>query len=147
MRRVRVSSHHVPVHKLGDAQMVLMPPSSTSLVATTPAPHSPAAPAPDQEEDQQPPWNTPLIPGLLDDAALSCLLRLPVAAHSACRLVCCRRHHLLADKARFFAQHRVLGLHTPRGSSPLPSTAARARSSGRCSPSPTSPGTPSWSRL
>jgi hypothetical protein len=107
MRRVRVSSHHAPVHKLGDAQMALSP-KFRLATTNTPAP-PPAAP----EDPQQPAWDTPLIPGLPDDAALSCLLRLPVAAHAACRLVCRRWHHLLADKARFFSQRRALGLRSP----------------------------------
>ncbi|TKW30466.1 hypothetical protein SEVIR_2G039300v4 [Setaria viridis] len=106
MRRVRVSSHNAPVHKLGDAQMALTP---KFRLATTNTP----APPPPPEDPQQPVWDTPLIPGLPDDAALTCLLRLPVAAHGACRLVCRRWHHLLADKARFFSQRRALGLRSP----------------------------------
>lgn len=96
MRRVRVSSQQAPVHKLGDDQMKLTP---KFRLASAPGPGP-----------QQPP---PLIPGLPDDAALNCLLRLPVAAHAACRLVCRRWRHLLADKARFFAQRRLLGLRAP----------------------------------
>ncbi|CAN6196892.1 unnamed protein product [Urochloa humidicola] len=116
MRRVRVSSHHGPVHKLGDAQMTLTPKFRLATTAATPPPPPPPSPAAApstnaQDGDRQPRWeDTPLIPGLPDDAALSCLLRLPVAAHAACRLVCRRWRHLLADKARFFSQRRALGL-------------------------------------
>jgi hypothetical protein len=111
MRRVRVSSQQAPVHKLGDAQMKLTP---RFRLAATSAPPSPAS---DPEQQQQEPssWEeeAPLIPGLPDDAALNCLLRLPVSAHDACRLVCRRWRVLLADKAQFFAQRRQLGLRTP----------------------------------
>ncbi|KAJ1287773.1 hypothetical protein BS78_02G036400 [Paspalum vaginatum] len=103
MRRVRVSSHQAPVHMLGDSQMKLSPKFRLGLAADPPAP--------------SPPWgdgdDAPLIPGLPDDAALGCLLRLPVAAHAACRLVCRRWRRLLADRARFFAQRRALGLRAP----------------------------------
>ncbi|CAN6181274.1 unnamed protein product [Urochloa humidicola] len=113
MRRVRVSSHHGPVHKLGDGQMTLTPKFRLATTTAAPPPPSPAAaPSADaQDGDRHPRWeDTPLIPGLPDDAALSCLLRLPVAAHASCRLVCRRWRHLLADKARFFSQRRALGL-------------------------------------
>lgn len=110
MRRVRVSSHQAPVHKLGDGQMKLTP---RFRLAATPAPPGPDSyPDPDP---QQASWEAAeaLIPGLPDDAALNCLLRLAVESHGACRLVCRRWRHLLADKARFFAQRRALGLRAP----------------------------------
>ncbi|VAH37517.1 unnamed protein product [Triticum turgidum subsp. durum] len=103
MRRVRVSSHHSPVQKLGDSDMKLTP--RFRLAGTT----SPSS----TEPEQQPPWEMPLIPGLPDDAALNCLLRLPVEAHGACRLVCRRWRHLLADKARFFTHRKAMGLRSP----------------------------------
>jgi len=106
MRRVRVSSDQAPVRKLGDAQMALTP---KFRLATAAVPAPPEGP----QQQQLPAWETPLIPGLPDDAALGCLLRLPVEAHAACRLVCRRWRHLLADKARFFAQRRALGLRAP----------------------------------
>ena len=105
MRRVRVSSHHSPVQKLGDSHMKLTP-KFRLTAGTTSSPSS-------QPEQSQPPWETPLIPGLPDDAALNCLLRLPVEAHGACRLVCRRWRHLLADKARFFTHRRAMGLRSP----------------------------------
>ncbi|KAJ0980483.1 hypothetical protein J5N97_008738 [Dioscorea zingiberensis] len=52
----------------------------------------------------------PLIPGLPDDLALHCLLRLPVNTHQRCRAVCRRWHHLLWTKDRFFTERKLLGL-------------------------------------
>lgn len=107
MRRVRVSSHQSPVHKLGDSQMKLTPKFRLAAAAS-------ALPSPTPSSDFEPSsWETPLIPGLPDDAALNCLLRLPVEAHEACRLVCRRWHHLLADKARFFTQRKAMGFRSP----------------------------------
>ncbi|WVZ61909.1 hypothetical protein U9M48_011717 [Paspalum notatum var. saurae] len=105
MRRVRVSSHQAPVHKLGDSQMTLSP----KFRLAAPPDHQPPPPWADDAHAHAP----PLIPGLPDDAALSCLLRLPVAAHAACRLVCRRWRRLLGDRPRFLAQRRALGLRAP----------------------------------
>lgn len=55
----------------------------------------------------------PLLPGLPDDIALNCLLRLPVQAHATCRVVCKRWHLLLGSKDRFFTQRRELGFKDP----------------------------------
>ncbi|KAL5977475.1 hypothetical protein ACLOJK_021822 [Asimina triloba] len=55
----------------------------------------------------------PLIPGLPDDVALSCLLRLPVESHPACRAVCRRWHRLLATKEQFFSQRKDMGFRDP----------------------------------
>lgn len=106
MRRVRVSSHQSPVQKLGDSQMKLTP---KFWLATTSALPTPSA----SSDFDISSWETPLIPGLPDDAALNCLLLLPVEAHDACRLVCRRWHHLLADKARFFTLRKAMGFRSP----------------------------------
>ncbi|CBI30913.3 unnamed protein product, partial [Vitis vinifera] len=55
----------------------------------------------------------PLIPGLPDDIALNCLLRLPVQSHAACRAVCKRWHLLLGNKERFFTRRKELGFQDP----------------------------------
>ncbi|KAJ0837318.1 putative F-box domain-containing protein [Helianthus annuus] len=44
----------------------------------------------------------PLVPGLPDDIALSCLLRLPVSSHVAGKTVCKRWYQLFGNKERFF---------------------------------------------
>ncbi|OAY73268.1 F-box/kelch-repeat protein At1g30090 [Ananas comosus] len=108
MRRVRVSSHQSPVLKLGDSQMKLTP--KFRFATATPSYPSSASSSyePDSSLDL-----TPLIPGLPDDVALNCLLRLPVDTHKACRLVCRRWHRLLANKERFFAQRKALGFRDP----------------------------------
>ncbi|XP_072066630.1 F-box/kelch-repeat protein At1g30090-like [Arachis hypogaea] len=55
----------------------------------------------------------PLIPGMPDDVALNCLLRLPVQSHSSCRAVCKRWHLLLGNKEKFFTNRRQLGFKDP----------------------------------
>ncbi|KAF9595132.1 hypothetical protein IFM89_037232 [Coptis chinensis] len=55
----------------------------------------------------------PLIPGLPDDVALDCLLRLPVESHPSCRVVCKRWHLLLGTKERFFSRRKELGYQDP----------------------------------
>ncbi|WVZ60067.1 hypothetical protein U9M48_010133 [Paspalum notatum var. saurae] len=104
MRRVRVSSHHSPVHRLGDSQMTLSP---KFRLALPPPPTPSPALAPWDDDDAS------HIPGLPENAALSCLLRLHVAAHGVCRLMCRRWRRLLADRPRFLAQRRALGLRSP----------------------------------
>lgn len=56
-----------------------------------------------------------LIPGLPDDVALLCLLKVPVDNHGACWAVCKRCFSLLGNKEQFFTWRKVLGvlpLHT-----------------------------------
>nr|GEY24301.1 hypothetical protein [Tanacetum cinerariifolium] len=55
----------------------------------------------------------PLIPGLPDDIALSCLLRLPVEFHSGGRSVCRRWCNVFGDKGRFFRLRKEMGLIDP----------------------------------
>ncbi|KAI5585775.1 hypothetical protein BDE02_06G167800 [Populus trichocarpa] len=55
----------------------------------------------------------PLIPGLPDDIALNCLLRVPVQSHAACKAVCKRWHLLLGNKERFFTRRKELGFKDP----------------------------------
>jgi hypothetical protein len=55
----------------------------------------------------------PLIPGLPDDIALTCLLRLPIETHSSCRTVCKRWYQLLGRKDRFFTQRKEFGFNDP----------------------------------
>lgn len=55
----------------------------------------------------------PIIPGLPDDVALSCLLHVPLDFHSTCRAVCRRWRYLLARKEYFFTQRRALGFNSP----------------------------------
>lgn len=106
MQRVRVSSLQSPVHKLGHAQMTLSP-----KFRLTSSPNS-------TSQEQNPSLVLelelhPLIPGLPDDVALNCLLRLPLDTHPSCRSVCRRWHHLFASKQHFFTQRKVLGFRDP----------------------------------
>ncbi|XP_077253877.1 galactose oxidase/kelch repeat superfamily protein [Tasmannia lanceolata] len=105
MQRVRVSSHQAPVRKLGDSQMTLSP--KFRLAANQSSPFHPAS---DFELSLD---GGPLIPGLPDDIALNCLLRIPVQSHPACRAVCRRWHLLLATKERFFSRRKELGFKDP----------------------------------
>ncbi|XP_008775369.2 F-box/kelch-repeat protein At1g30090-like [Phoenix dactylifera] len=109
MRRVRVSSHQSAVHKLGDSQMKLSP--KFRLAITPPSSSFQSSSA--TSELEAPLELGPLIPGLPDDIALNCLLRLPVEAHLACRLVCRRWHRLLANKEHFFSQRKALRFRSP----------------------------------
>ncbi|KAJ8484454.1 hypothetical protein OPV22_016939 [Ensete ventricosum] len=109
MRRVRVSSHQTPVHKLGDSQMKLSSKFRLAMAPSPPPYHSPPA----SSEPAAATESTALIPGLPDDIALNCLLRLPVSSHESCRLVCRRWHQLLANKECFFSQRKALGFHDP----------------------------------
>lgn len=111
MRRVRVSSHLSPVHKLGDSQMKLTPKFRLAMTPS-PLPYFPA-PVTSKLSEEPAAESLPLIPGLPDDVALNCLLRLPVAAHVSCRLVCRRWHRLLANKECFFSQRKALGFSDP----------------------------------
>lgn len=55
----------------------------------------------------------PLIPGLPDDIALNCLLRLPVEFHSSGRTVCRRWCTLFSDKGVFFTVRKEMGFQDP----------------------------------
>lgn len=55
----------------------------------------------------------PLIPGLPDDVALQCLLRVPVEKHSACKAVSKRWFSLFGSKEHFFTLRKDLGFHDP----------------------------------
>ncbi|ERM99292.1 F-box/kelch-repeat protein At1g30090 [Amborella trichopoda] len=105
MQRVRVSSHQSPVHKLGASQMTLSP--KFKLNAFSPSPSSSLS------ESEGGGEFLPLIPGLPDDIALNCLLRIPVHAHPLCRPVCKRWRSLLLNKETFFTLRRQLGLVEP----------------------------------
>ncbi|XP_059668909.1 F-box/kelch-repeat protein At1g30090-like [Cornus florida] len=105
MQRVRVSSHQVPVHKLGDSQMTLSPKFRLAAIQS-----SLSDPSLELELCMR---GEPLIPGLSDDIALNCLLRLPVESHGACRAVCKRWYLLLGNKERFFTRRKELGFHDP----------------------------------
>ncbi|XP_010247992.1 PREDICTED: F-box/kelch-repeat protein At1g30090 [Nelumbo nucifera] len=106
MQRVRVSSYQSPVHKLGNSQMTLSPKfrvavsQSSSLMCSS-------------SDAELALHGEPLIPGLPDDIAINCLLRLPVQSHPACRAVCKRWHLLLGNKERFFTRRKELGFQDP----------------------------------
>ncbi|OVA03137.1 F-box domain [Macleaya cordata] len=106
MQRVRISSYQAPVHKLGDSQITLSPKfrlaalQSSSLLNLT-------------SESELSLSGDSLLPGLPDDIALNCLLRVPVESHSACRAVCKRWHLLLGNKERFFTRRKELGFQDP----------------------------------
>lgn len=105
MQRVRISSHQVPVHKLGDSQMTLSPKFRLAVLQS-----SLLNPSLDLELSIR---GEPLIPGLPDDIALNCLLRLPVESHMSCRAVCKRWHLLLGSKEQFFTRRKELGFRDP----------------------------------
>lgn len=95
-----MSSHQEPVQKLGDSHL-----KSTPKFKLLDAVRD------DLLESES--CFDPLIPGLPDDIALSCLLRLPVGFHSAGRTVCRRWYHLFGDRARFFTQRKEMGFQDP----------------------------------
>ncbi|KAE8688653.1 F-box/kelch-repeat protein [Hibiscus syriacus] len=101
MQRVRLSSQQAPVLKLGDSQMTLSPKFRLAVV-----PSSLLNPSSEYESCLQ---GEPVIPGLPDDVALNCLLRLPVESLAACKAVCKRWHLLLGNKERFFTRRKELG--------------------------------------
>ncbi|KAK4775433.1 hypothetical protein SAY87_023394 [Trapa incisa] len=105
MQRVRLSSKQAPVHKLGDSQMTLSP--KFRLVVIDSSLFSPSS------ELESSLRGEPLIPGLPDDVALNCLLRLPVQSHASCRAVCKRWHLLLGNKERFFNRRKEFGFKDP----------------------------------
>lgn len=105
MQRVRLSSQQAPVHKLGDSQITLSPKFRVGVIQS-----SLLNPSPEFESSLQ---CEPLIPGLPDDIALNCLLRVPVQSHAACKAVCKRWHLLLGNKERFFTRRKELGFKDP----------------------------------
>ncbi|THG21556.1 hypothetical protein TEA_018145 [Camellia sinensis var. sinensis] len=105
MQRVRISSHQAPVHKLGDSQMTLSPKFKLAAIQS-----SLLHPCLDLELYQK---GKLLIPGLPDDIALNCLLRVPVLRHPPCRVVCKRWYLLFSSKDRFFTLRKELGFRVP----------------------------------
>lgn len=105
MQRVRLSSEQALVHKLGDSQMTLSPKFRFAVIQS-----SLLSPSLELELSLR---GEPLIPGLPDDVALNCLLRLPVESHAACRAVCKRWHLLLRNKEQFFTRRKESGLKDP----------------------------------
>lgn len=105
MQRVRLSAQHTPVHKLGDSQMTLSPKFRLAVVQSSML-------DPPSELDLSF-RGEPFIPGLPDDVALNCLLRLPVESHATYRAVCKRWHQLLGNKERFFTRRKQLGFKDP----------------------------------
>ena len=105
MQRVRLSSQQAPVHKLGDSQITLSP--KFRLAAFQSSLLNPSM------ESELSLRGEPLIPGLPDDVALDCLLRLPVESHAACKAVCKRWHLLLGSKERFFTRRKEVGFKDP----------------------------------
>ncbi|CAH8328710.1 unnamed protein product [Eruca vesicaria subsp. sativa] len=101
MQRVRVSSERAAVHKLGDSQMTLSPKFRVAASVQSPL----FDPSSEQELSLN---GEPLIPGLPDDVALSCLLRVPVESHVSSRSVCKRWHLLFCAKETFFARRKEL---------------------------------------
>ncbi|KAL5731750.1 hypothetical protein ACHQM5_004450 [Ranunculus cassubicifolius] len=107
MQHVRVSSHQGPVHKLGESQMTLSPKFRLASIQSSSPPQS------NTHSESLSRGVEPLLPGLPDDIALDCLLRLPVETHSSCRVVCKRWHYLLSTKGQFFALRKELGYQDP----------------------------------
>lgn len=105
MQRVRISSQHSPVYKLGDSQLSLSPKFRVAAINSSLL---------DPSSELELAINgQPLIPGLPDDVALNCLLRIPVQSHASCRAVCKRWNLLLLSKDRFFTRRKELGFHEP----------------------------------
>lgn len=107
MQRVRVSSHQAPVHKLGDSQMTLSPKFRLAAMRSSALLDHPSL------ELELSLKGEPLIPGLPDDVALNCLLRVPVDNHAGCRGVCKRWYSLFGSKERFFSCRKELSFHDP----------------------------------
>ncbi|XP_073300426.1 F-box/kelch-repeat protein At1g30090-like [Primulina huaijiensis] len=105
MQRVRVSSHQAPVHKLGDSQMTLSP--KFRLAAMKSSMQSPSL------EFELSIKGEPLIPGLPDDVALQCLLRVAIDNHGACRAVSKRWYLLFGSKEQFFMRRKEFRFHDP----------------------------------
>ncbi|XP_071720075.1 F-box/kelch-repeat protein At1g30090 [Rutidosis leptorrhynchoides] len=105
MQRVRVSSQQVPIQKLGDSQLTVSP--KFKLTANQSCLLDPFM------ESDSSLNGDPLIPGLPDDIALSCLLRLPVSSHLSSKSVCRRWYQLFRSKERFFTQRKQMGFKDP----------------------------------
>ncbi|TQD76794.1 hypothetical protein C1H46_037696 [Malus baccata] len=105
MQRVRLSSQQAPVHKLGDSQIALSPKFRLAVIQS-----SLLNPSSELELSLE---ETPLIPGLPDDVALNCLLRVPVEGHTASKAVCKRWHLTFGSKERFFTRRKELGFKVP----------------------------------
>ncbi|KAF9595139.1 hypothetical protein IFM89_037239 [Coptis chinensis] len=106
MQLVRFSCHQAPVQKLGDSKMTLSPKFRVASIQSSSILQL-------SIECQLIAGGGPLIPGLPDDVALDCLLRLPVESHPSCRVVCKRWHLLLGTKERFFSRRKELGYQDP----------------------------------
>ncbi|XP_078430583.1 galactose oxidase/kelch repeat superfamily protein [Wolffia australiana] len=96
MNRVKISSHS-PVQKLGHSQLSSSPKFKLAAVSS-------------QSSEAQSMESSPLIPGLPDDVAISCLLRLPVRSLPNCSSVCRQWRQLLGSRERFFTQRKLRGL-------------------------------------
>ncbi|KAK9137000.1 hypothetical protein Sjap_007594 [Stephania japonica] len=107
MQHVRVSSHQSPVHKLGDSHMTLSPKFRLAVIQSDSFLH------PKLGTESNIVGGGPLIPGLPDDVAIICLLRLPIESHTACRAVCKRWHLVLGSRERFFTRRKQLGFRGP----------------------------------
>ncbi|CAH9119256.1 unnamed protein product [Cuscuta europaea] len=105
MQRVRVSSHQFPVHRLGDSQMTLSP--KFRLAPTGSILQDPSS------DTELALMGGPLIPGLPDDVALNCLLRVPIINHDVCRDVCKRWYLLFGNKEWFFSRRKELSFRDP----------------------------------
>uniref|UniRef100_A0A7N0VIV3 FKB95-like N-terminal Kelch domain-containing protein n=1 Tax=Kalanchoe fedtschenkoi TaxID=63787 RepID=A0A7N0VIV3_KALFE len=105
MQRVRLSSHQAPVQKLGGSQISLSPKFRLAMMQPRQTDPSLGLDLLSTVE--------PLIPGLPDDIALDCLLRVPVESHAAGRAVCKRWYLLLGCKERFFSRRKELGFRDP----------------------------------
>ena len=95
MQRVRISFHS-PFQKLGDSQVSLSP----RFKLATAAERSSSS----EVEFAQ------LIPGLPNDVAVNCLLRLPVGALPKCGTVCRSWNQLLGKRVKFFSNRNRLGI-------------------------------------
>ncbi|CAM8994777.1 unnamed protein product [Rhodiola kirilowii] len=105
MQRVRLSSHQATVQKLGGSRISLSP--KFRLAMMQPRLSDPSL---DLELLSR---GEVLIPGLPDDIAINCLLRVPVESHTAGKAVCKRWYLLLGCKERFFTRRKELGFRDP----------------------------------
>ncbi|GLT59858.1 hypothetical protein SLA2020_326550 [Shorea laevis] len=105
MQKVRLSSQQAPVYKLGDSQIALSPKFRLAVIQS-----SLLNPSLELESSL---IDEGLLPGLPDDVALNCLLRLPVESHAACRAVCKQWHLLFGNKECFFTRRKEMGFKEP----------------------------------
>ncbi|CAH9105852.1 unnamed protein product [Cuscuta epithymum] len=106
MQRVRVSSEQSPVHKLGDSNMTLSPKFRIAKLGSSLLDNS-------SRDNELAMKGEALVPGLPDDLALNCLLRIPVDNHLSCRAVSKRWYLLFGHKDRFFSRRKELSFHDP----------------------------------